>query len=185
MNETLEIDRMRGAAYATYVVERQRTFEYYARKAAPLQKGGILLGHAPRLCRGVQFDRKVHLPQGHVLHDKRIDISRDKFARRRLRRRQLVLKDDGIQRGIESRPVTVGIFGGTGNILDAVGGGTARPEAGTAHIDGIRSVVYGRHGRLQILCRSQQFDTSHHNSFYAAKILTFVSKEIRRGKKKK
>ena len=119
------------------------------------------------------------------LHDQRIDISRDKFARRGLRRRKLVLKDDGIQRGIESRPVTVGIFGGTGNILDAVGGGTARPEAGAAHIDGIRTVVYGRHGRLQIPCRSQQFDTSHHNSFYAAKILTFVSKEIRRGKKKK
>ena len=185
MNETLEIDRMRGAAYATYVVERQRPFEYYARKAAPLQKGGILLGHAPRLCRGVQFDRKVHLPQGHVLHDQRIDARGDQLPGLPFGLLQLVLKDDGIQRGIESRPVTVGIFGGTGNILDAVCGCTARPEAGAAHIDGIRSVVYGRHGRLQILCRSQQFDTSHHNSFYAAKILTFVSKEIRRGKKKK
>ena len=151
---------MRGAPDATYVGERQRPCEDYARKAAPRQKGGILRGHAPRLCRGVQFDRKVHLPQGHVLHDQRIDPRGDQLPGLTFGLPEFIVPQQRVERGMDPHAVAVGILHGPGDLFGRISRSLTRPEPRAAHVDGIGAVIHGSHRRGKIPRRSKQLDLS-------------------------
>ncbi len=160
VHETLQLHGG-GGSYASYVVEGERAFEYHAGESAILKEPHPLGRRVSRLRRSVQLGGQIHAPQRHVLHDEGVDTRGDKLARLRLGSLQFVVEKHGVERGVHPHAVSVGILRGARYVVDAVGGGAARSEAGAAHVDGVRSVIDGGHGGREVLGGRKEFDGAH------------------------
>ena len=157
VDETFDLGLCRGTD-GTDLIERKVALEDHPRKARLAQEASPF-GRAVRdLRRGVQFDRKVHPPQGHVLHDQRVDARGDQLAGLTLGIGQFVVPQQRVERGMDPHAVAVGILHRTGDLLRGVPGRLTRPEARPADVDGIGAVVHGRNDRVVILGRGQQLD---------------------------
>ncbi len=159
MHEALDLGA-RGGAHRADLVERHGPFENHAREAAAFEKLRMPGRQGVHLGRGVQLHGQVHAPQRHVLHDKRIDPRADQLAGLALGLLQLVVAEQGVERGVDPHAVAAGVLHGPRDLRGIVGRGMARTEAGAADVHGVGAVVHGRDHRLAVAGRGQQFDGS-------------------------
>ena len=94
----------------------------------------------------MQFDGQRHPPQGHVLHDQRVDARGDQLAGLPFGLLQFVVPYQRIERGMDPYAVAVGVFSDAGDLLRRVARGLPGPELRSADIDGVGAVVHGGHG---------------------------------------
>ena len=167
VDETFDFGR-RSVADGPNLLQRQVALQDHPGEPDLPQKPRPLGSPVADLRRGVQFHRKVHLPQGHVLHDQRIDPRRDQFAGLPFGSFQLAVPQQRVERRMNPHAETVGILRNPGDLLYGVSRGLPRTEFRTADIDGIGAVVHGGHCRSKVFGGRQQFDGFHH--FLFAKI---------------
>ena len=159
MDETLHLGR-RGAADRTDLLEREVALQNHPGKAS-IGKEPDPLGRAvAHLRRGVQLDGKVHAPQGHVLHDQRIDPRGDQLPGLTFGLPEFIVPQQRVERGMDPHAVAVGILHGPGDLFGRISRSLTRPEPRAAHVDGIGAVIHGSHRRGKIPRRSKQLDLS-------------------------
>ena len=160
MDEAFDLGR-RGRADRPDLVQRQVPFEDHPREARLAQKTGPLGRRVAHLRRGVQFDGQRHPPQGHVLHDQRIDARGDQLPGLPFGLLQLVVPHQRVERGMDPYAIAAGVLHDAGDLLRGVARGLPGPELRTADIDGVGAVIHGGHGRGVIFGGSQEFDGFH------------------------
>ena len=92
--------------------------------------------------------------------DERIDPRADQLAGLALGLLQLVVAEQGVERGVDPHAVAAGVLHGPRDLRGIVGRGMARTEAGAADVHGVGAVVHSRDHRLAVAGRGQQFDGS-------------------------
>ena len=159
VHEALHLGR-RGAADRADLVEREVALQNHPGKAR-LRKEPRPLGRTvAHLRRGVQLDGKVHAPQGHVLHDQGIDPRGNQLPGLTFSLLEFVVPQQGVERGVDAHAIAVCILHGPGDLFGRIAGSLPRPEPRAAHVDGVGTIVHGRHRRGEIPRRSKQLDLS-------------------------
>jgi hypothetical protein len=141
------------------LLQRQFTRQHQLRQADILQKACLLRRADVGLRAGVQLDRRqVEFQQAHVLDDQRIDASvvhlPDQFARRF----QLVVAQDGVERGEDARVEPMRVFHQPGDVGHAVVGAAARTERRSADIHRICAMIDRFDADVGIARRSEKFE---------------------------
>ena len=95
----------------------------------------------------MEFDGQRHPPQGHVLHDQRIDTRGDQLAGLPFGLLQFVVPQQRVERGVDPYAEAVGVLRDAGDLLRRIARGLPGPELRTADIDGVGTVIHGGHGR--------------------------------------
>jgi hypothetical protein len=107
---------------------------------------------------GVQLDRgQVELQQAHVLHDQRVHPGVVQLPDLLAGAFQLVVAQDGVERGEHLGVVAVGVLCQAGNVLHRIAGVGARPERRPTDVDGIGTVVDGLDADVGGLGGCEQF----------------------------
>ena len=124
----------------------------------------------------MQFDGQPHAAICHILHDERIDTRLGELLCKGACLVEFVVEQQGVEGGIETGSVDVGIFDGFGYLLCRIRSRITRSEPRTAHIDGIGSAIYRILRRSKVAGRSEQFDFAHFADHrkVSAKIANFV-----------
>ena len=158
VDETLDLGGRRTADRTDFV-ERQRPFQNHTCKARTRQKDRVVRRADRRLRRGVQFDGQRHTPQGHILHDERVDTRRNQLAGLPFGGGEFVVVKQRIERGVHPHAVEVCILYRPADVVDGVRGRMARTEPRTADIDRIGAGIDGRNRRSVVPRRGQQFES--------------------------
>ena len=157
VHEALHLGPRRAADRADFV-ERKVPLQNDAREPRLAQEPRPFGRAVRHLRRGMQLDRKIHPPQGHVLHDERIDPRGDQLARLPFGLLQLVVPEERVERGVHPHAVTVGVSDRTGDLFRRIARGLPSPELRAAHVNGVGPVIHGGHGRKVIPGRCEQLD---------------------------
>ena len=100
----------------------------------------------------------VGAQQGHVLDYQCVDPRLPQLAHQPLHIVQLVVIDNGVDRGIDLDAIRMRRLDHPAYVGDAVGGGTARAVARGAYIDGVGTGKYGLDGYVGVARRSEKFE---------------------------
>ena len=143
-------------------VKAQLTGEHHLAESGFGKKLHLLRRAVVHLRAGMQGDRRqVQLCDAHILYDKRIHPDAVQVPYHRLGGFQFVFFQDGIHRNVNAHTVQMGITHQCRDVVQRVSGSSTCSETGCPDIHGIRSVVDGFDSTLQVLGRSQQFDSPH------------------------
>ena len=153
MDETFDLGSRRSAD-GPDLLQREVAFENHPRKPRLAQKPRPFGRAVRNLRRGVQFHRKVHPPQSHVLHDQRVDARGDQRPGLPFGGLQFVVPHERVERGMGPHPEAVGVLHDPGDLPVGVPCGLPRAEPRAADIDRIGAVIHGRRGRGVIFGRS-------------------------------
>ena len=96
---------------------------------------------------------EVHLAECHILHNQRIHARGYELVGKSLGITQLALKEQGVERSVQTRTIAVSILGSACDIIDGVTRSLTRTKAHATHIYGVCSVVNRGHRRRQVLRR--------------------------------
>lgn len=138
MYEGLDLDPGHLAVHGRDLVERQLTGRHDARETDRMQETGLLGRAYVALGRGMEvYWRNVGAQQTHVLNDQRVDADAPQVADKALHVGHLVVIDYGVDRGIDLDAVWMCRLDHPPDVVEAVGGGTARTVAGRTDVYGI------------------------------------------------
>ena len=142
-------------------------------EAGLVEKLGPLKGADVGLGAGVQLDRRdIQLHHAHVLHDQRIHARVVELVDQRARRLQLIVMQDGVDRGEHPCVIVAGELHQPGDITHFIAGIVPRAEARAADIDGVGAMQNGLAGDLDVTRRAEQFQVvlgqGHGVFFYQA-----------------
>ena len=102
----------------------------------------------------------IQLQNSHILHDQRINARVIQVGNQLLRRFQLIIMQNGIQRNKNFGAKAMGKRHQFGDILQAIAGVMACAKTGAANINGISAVQNGFAGNCRIACRAKKFKMS-------------------------
>ena len=105
---------------------------------------------------GMQGDgRQVQAQESHILHYQGIDAGMVELANQAFHLGQLIVVNDGVDRGINTGAIGMSEIAHPGHVGNGIGGGHTCAKARGAHIYGIGTMLDGLDGHLGIARRGQ------------------------------
>jgi len=161
-----ELQRRRGASgdFAD-LIERQLARQHDLRKADVAEELGLLHAADVGLRARVQLDRRqIELQQAHVLHDQRIRAGLVQLPGQAPRALQLVVVENGVERGEHAGVEAVRVSRQPGDVADLVAGMRTRAEGRTADINGVGPVFDGLDADIGVLGGGEEFEVGRHGA---------------------
>ncbi|RMS01327.1 hypothetical protein ALP75_204133 [Pseudomonas syringae pv. actinidiae] len=142
----------------TNFLQVQLAGQHQLRETGLIEKLRPVQGANIGLRAGVQLDgRNVQFHDPEVLHDQRIDTCVVELMNQLAGWLQLVVMQDGVDRGEDSRMVAMGEFHQLGDIADLVAGVMSRTKASPADVHRVGAMQDGFAGDGHVPGRAEQF----------------------------
>ena len=101
---------------------------------------------------------QLHLQQGRVLHNQRIDTCAVQLPHQLFDFGQLFVPQNGVERHIDACPEQVGVAAQLGYVVHTVACCRPCAEVRATYIHGVGSMAYGFDAAVQVACGRKQFD---------------------------
>ena len=144
-----------------YLGYRQLAGKHHTAKTQRAQPAHFLGRAVVGLRRSVERKRSIEQP--HVLNEHGIDVGRCQLGKQLAGGAELCVEDNGVDRDIDLDPKLMGIAAQLMDVVDTVARRGTCTEARRTDVDGIGTMVDGRHSALQVLGGGQKLKTCHHS----------------------
>ena len=157
VHEEFQLDGSLGP-YGLDLLQGEFAGQDDALEAGLFQEQHLLRGGIVRLGAGYERDRRQGgLQQAHVLDDRRVRAGFPEPGDELLGARQLLVAEDGVDRGVDLRAVPVGIGGQFFYIRQGIARGGAGAEMFRAYINRVGAAVDGVDAGGQVFSRREKF----------------------------
>ncbi len=136
----------------------QLTCQYQLRETGLIEKLRSAQRADVGLGAGMQLDgRNVHVQNAEVLHDQCVHARVVELVNQLAGRFQLIVMQDGVDRGEDARVVAMGELDQFGDIADLVAGVVSCAEAWPANVHRVGAMQNGFTGDARVPCGAEQF----------------------------